>query len=526
MKRSKYKKNITAMFIGHVDAGKSTLIGQILVQMKMVSTSVIDSYKKISKDNKKESWYLSYLMDTEDVERERGKTFEMNRISIEVPYKNNETSSNTVAVTGDQDTEGIRGAYLNKETKVFQNKSSYDVPPSDTIANELGEIRTITLLDTPGHTGYITEMLSAAKCADIAILVISCIEKEFEAGLTGTTREHLVLAYNMNIETLVIVLNKIDTCTEAKVDKIEQKIAKLSGFLFKKIKIVRVSAQNNINIALSESCDIVDTTNPGNNISASAYNRGATTDINSNANYQKNIEISNSNISESLSNLTINKKLSLLDILSSIKIPENDYFLASILFSTKHFSEIFINSSSHDVSSKLYSTSDSKPFLLSEVKNDAEEVVQTLECGLFYKVKPFRGMLYNQTLLDSKVDILKGSVLLIEFRLFSKKILVTKGYQCVLHLDSFQTEVIVDKIVKEVCPSKDKLIPSRDIIKKESIVKEELTRKKVILFVKKEDIGVLIRLKCNDEVVSFKGRRCALREAQETVGVGVVRNLK
>ena len=123
MKRSKYKKNITAMFIGHVDAGKSTLIGQILVQMKMVSSSVIDSYKKISKDNKKESWYLSYLMDTEDVERERGKTFEMNRISIEVPYKNNGTSSNTVAVTGDQDTEGIRGAYLNKETKVFQNKS-------------------------------------------------------------------------------------------------------------------------------------------------------------------------------------------------------------------------------------------------------------------------------------------------------------------------------------------------------------------------------------------------------------------
>lgn len=417
---NKYKKNITAMFIGHIDAGKSTLIGQILIQMNMIPTSVIDSYKKLSKDNKMESWYLSYLMDTEDTEREKGKTFEMNRISIELPYNN--------------------------------------------------DIRIVTLMDTPGHTGYIIEMLNAAKCADIALLIISCREGEFEAGLIGTTKEHLLLANNMNIDTLIIVLNKIDTTNKERIKMIETKVKKLGSMLFKNIEIVKVSAQENINISLKNSESELETKFQDMNI--------------------------------------LNKEDSLLNVLSKIKIIENPYFMASSLFTTKHFSEIFVNSGRHEIINKLYLSSETKPINLNEVKNELEEQVQIIECGMFYRVKPYKGIFYSQELIDSNIEILKGNDLLIEFKLFSKDILITKGYQCILHLDAFQTEVIVIDILKEVINTK---------------------KRKKILFIEKEnkkEFIILLRLKCNENLVTFKNRRYALREREYTVGVGTVRNLK
>ena len=422
--QTKYKKNITAMFIGHIDAGKSTLIGQILIQLDMIPQGIIDSYKKLSKDNKKESWYLSYLMDTEDAERIRGKTFEMNRIAIELPYKN--------------------------------------------------ETRIVSLMDTPGHTGYITEMLHAAKAADIALLIISCRDGEFEAGLKGTTKEHLLLANNMNIDNILIVLNKIDTTSKERVDNIEIKVLKLASMLFKNVSVCRVSAQENINISLTNKIDG---------------------------------DLQNLRLRE---NTTNNSDNSLLDILSTFKIPEEPYFFASPLFTTKHFSEIYVSSGSHNISNKVIESGETKKIQLNEAKNDSEEPVSDLECGLFYRIKPHKGVLYNQELLDSGKTILEGSDLLIEFRLFSKDIFITKGYKCIIHIDSFEIETEVTDIVKE------------------TTVSDKKKREKVIFVTKDvlKNVTVLLRLKCKDPLLSFKGRKCALRDREFTVGVGVLRNLK
>jgi len=59
--------NIT--IFGHVDAGKSTLCGQLLYQSGIVSENEIYKLKLLAKENKMESWYLAYIMDISNEER-------------------------------------------------------------------------------------------------------------------------------------------------------------------------------------------------------------------------------------------------------------------------------------------------------------------------------------------------------------------------------------------------------------------------------------------------------------------------
>jgi peptide chain release factor subunit 3 len=71
--------HLNVVFIGHVDAGKSTLGGQILVLMGGVDERTIEKYQKEAKDNNRETWYMAYVMDTNDEERAKGKTVEVGR---------------------------------------------------------------------------------------------------------------------------------------------------------------------------------------------------------------------------------------------------------------------------------------------------------------------------------------------------------------------------------------------------------------------------------------------------------------
>lgn len=52
-------KIYSMVFIGHVDAGKSTIGGQLLVQLGYVDTRTLEKYKTESAQNNRESWYLS-----------------------------------------------------------------------------------------------------------------------------------------------------------------------------------------------------------------------------------------------------------------------------------------------------------------------------------------------------------------------------------------------------------------------------------------------------------------------------------
>ncbi|CAI4225051.1 unnamed protein product [Auanema sp. JU1783] len=174
------KEHVNMVFIGHVDAGKSTIGGQLMFLTGMVDKRTLEKYEKEAKDKGRESWYLSWCMDTNDEEREKGKTVECGR------------------------------AYFETEKKHF------------------------TILDAPGHKSFVPNMISGANQADVAVLVISARKGEFETGFDrgGQTREHAMLVKTAGVKHLIILVNKMDDPTvKWDIERFNEIEGKLTPFL-------------------------------------------------------------------------------------------------------------------------------------------------------------------------------------------------------------------------------------------------------------------------------------------------------
>jgi len=196
------REHMNLVFIGHVDAGKSTLSGRILIESGQVNDRVVQKFEREAKEKNRESWWIAYIMDTSEEERAKGKTVECGRAHFETDSKR------------------------------------------------------YTILDAPGHKNYVPHMISGAAQADVAALVISARKNEFEAGFNrgGQTREHARLAFTLGIRRLLIVVNKMDTCDWGK-ERFDEICSKLEPFLksvgykWKDIIVVPVSGQVGINIS-------------------------------------------------------------------------------------------------------------------------------------------------------------------------------------------------------------------------------------------------------------------------------------
>ncbi len=95
-------------------------------------------------------------------------------------------------------------------------------------------------VDCPGHADYIKNMITGAAQMDGAILVVSAAD-----GPMPQTREHVLLARQVNVPHIVVYLNKLDVADKDLVELVEMEIRELLSkydFPGDKITIVRGSA--------------------------------------------------------------------------------------------------------------------------------------------------------------------------------------------------------------------------------------------------------------------------------------------
>ena len=101
-------------------------------------------------------------------------------------------------------------------------------------------------VDCPGHADYIKNMITGAAQMDGAILVVSCID-----GPMPQTREHILLARQVNVPYIVVALNKVDAVDDTElVDLVELEVRELLtgyGFPGNDLPVVRVSALGALN---------------------------------------------------------------------------------------------------------------------------------------------------------------------------------------------------------------------------------------------------------------------------------------
>ena len=159
---AKEKPNMNVVFVGHVDAGKSTIVGQLMFQSGIVSEQEMKKLREEAEKHGKAGFEFAYIMDRIKEERERG-------VTIDLAYK-----------------------------KLMTPKWE------------------ITIIDAPGHRDFVKNMITGASQADAAFLVIAA-----PAGVQPQTTEHLWLLRTMGVKNLCVAINKMDA-VEYKEDRFNQ----------------------------------------------------------------------------------------------------------------------------------------------------------------------------------------------------------------------------------------------------------------------------------------------------------------
>jgi bifunctional enzyme CysN/CysC len=144
------RPQVRIVIVGHVDHGKSTLVGRLLHETGSLPEGKLEMLKTVSA-RRGMPFEWSFLLDALQTERDQGITI---------------------------DTTQIR----------FRTKS-----------------RDVVLIDAPGHAEFLRNMITGASQADGAVLIIDALE-----GVRDQTRRHGYLLHLLGIKQVAVVVNKMD----------------------------------------------------------------------------------------------------------------------------------------------------------------------------------------------------------------------------------------------------------------------------------------------------------------------------
>ena len=189
------KPHLNLVTIGHIDHGKSTLVGRLLWDTKNLPEEQMRKLKELAKELKKETFEFAFVMDKLKEERERG-------VTIDVMHTR------------------------------FDTQKYY-----------------FTVIDAPGHRDFVKNMITGTSQADAAILVVSGKE-----GPQEQTKEHIYLAKVLGVNQMIVAINKMDTVNydEKRYNEVKEevgKILKTIGYDASKIPFIAVSAYKGDNVA-------------------------------------------------------------------------------------------------------------------------------------------------------------------------------------------------------------------------------------------------------------------------------------
>ena len=185
------KNSLKFVIVGHVDHGKSTLIGRLLFDTNSLPPDRIKEIKKSSK-NLGRKIEFAFIMDHFQEEREQGITIDTSQT-------------------------------------FFQTKQ-----------------RDYVIIDAPGHVEFIKNMITGASQAETAILIV-----DVEEGVKEQTRRHTRILSLLGIKNIIVVFNKMDLIEfkESIFRKIQTEIQQLLKDLNIDAKhFIPISASNGDNV--------------------------------------------------------------------------------------------------------------------------------------------------------------------------------------------------------------------------------------------------------------------------------------
>jgi len=183
---------LSFVIVGHVDHGKSTLIGRLLYDTDSLAPDKIDEMKKASAGRGRQTEF-AYLLDHLEEERKQGITIDT--------------------------------------TQVFFKTDK----------------RRYVIIDAPGHVEFVKNMITGASQAEAAVLIVDAAE-----GVKEQTKRHSFMLSLLGLEQIIVVINKMDLVDFSR-ERFEQ-VRKDVGDWLQSIKLdpivyIPISAINGDNIA-------------------------------------------------------------------------------------------------------------------------------------------------------------------------------------------------------------------------------------------------------------------------------------